>query len=134
MGIHLKTDRILNLYDRLCQGQKILLKEEMTGTGASERSVKRDIAELRNYLESSRCQEGKQREIVYDRNEKCYYLIENGRRKSGQKEAYAAAKILLGSKGLSKGEMRDMLSFVLESCGSTKCGVSVSHAHLSGNS
>ncbi len=37
--IHLKTDRILNLYDRLCQGQKILLKEEMK-TGPARQNVR----------------------------------------------------------------------------------------------
>lgn len=45
-------------------------------------------------------------------------MIKNKKSNTGPQKAYAAAKILLGSKGLSKGEMRDILSFVLQSYGS----------------
>lgn len=116
METDIKTERILNLYDSLLSGKSINLHEEVNRTGVSERSIKRDIAEIRNHLENSSINGGCYKELVYDRKDNCYYLTENGRRTINHKEIYAMSKILMGSKGLSKKEMERAVYILLNYC------------------
>ena len=71
-----KVRRVLSLYDRLSTGRIIYLKDELNATGMSDRSFKRDIKELRNYL-AEKVVDGKgKKEVVYDRDRNCYYMTD----------------------------------------------------------
>ena len=71
-----KVRRVLSLYDRLSTGQIIYLKDELNVTGMSDRSFKRDITELRNYLAERVVDGDGKKEVVYDRNPNCYYMTD----------------------------------------------------------
>lgn len=111
-----KVRRVLSLYDRLSAGKIIYLKDELNATGMSDRSFKRDITELRNYL-AERAVDGKgKKEVVYDRNRNCYYMTDEKDALPDYQKIFAVAKILLGSKGLSQTEMNQVIEYLLSLC------------------
>lgn len=112
-----KTGRVLSLYDRLNSGKMIYLKDEITSTGISDREFKRDIMELRAYLAEKAADGECRKEIIYDRKRNCYYLQEMKKALPEHQEIYAIAKILLGSKGLSRTEMSETVEYLLSLCG-----------------
>lgn len=61
-----KMRRVLSLYDRLSSGKIIYLKDEINTTGVSDRSFKRDITEIRNYLAEKSVDGEIRKEVVYD--------------------------------------------------------------------
>lgn len=111
-----KIDRVLSLYDRLSSGKIIYLKNEINATGVSDRSFKRDITELRNYLAEKAADGESRKEIVYDRNRNCYYMTEEKDTLPDYQEIFVIAKILLGSKGLSRIEMNQVVEYLLSLC------------------
>lgn len=108
-----KIGRVLSLYDRLSSGKIIYLKDEINATGVSDRSFKRDITELRNYLAEKAADGESRKEIIYDRNRNCYYMTEEKEALPDYQEIFAIAKILLGSKGLSRVEMNQVVEYLL---------------------
>lgn len=92
----LKYSRILRLYTRLMNGEVVSKAEEAEKYGVADRSVQRDIENLRGFLAESG------REIVYDHRLNGYYLKpESGGFLSGG-EFFAVAEILIGSRALRK--------------------------------
>lgn len=112
-----KMRRVLSLYDRLSSGKIIYLKDEINTTGVSDRSFKRDITEIRNYLAEKSVDGEIRKEVVYDRNRNCYYMTEKEDTLSDYQKIFAIAKILLGSKGLSCVEMNQVMEYLLSFCG-----------------
>ena len=45
-----KVERIINLYNRLYDGELLVKSEEAERFGVNERSIQRDIEDLRDYL------------------------------------------------------------------------------------
>lgn len=113
---HKKISRVLRLYDRLSGGKIIYLKNEINTTGISDRSFKRDITELRNYLAEKAADGEGRKEIVYDRNRNCYYMVEEKNALPDYQQIFAIEKILLGSKGLSQEEMNQVVEYLLSLC------------------
>ena len=111
-----KIGRVLSLYDRLSSGKIIYLKDEINATGVSDRSFKRDITELRNYLAEKAADGESRKEIIYDRNRNCYYMTEEKDALPDYQEIFAIAKILMGSKGLSRAEMNQVVEYLLSLC------------------
>lgn len=111
-----KISRVLSLYDRLSSGKIIYLKDEINVTGVSDRSFKRDITELRAYLAERAADGDGRKEIIYDRNRNCYYMTEEKNVLPDYQELFAVAKILLGSKGLSRAEMNQTMEYLLSLC------------------
>lgn len=111
-----KIGRVLSLYDRSSSGKIIYLKDEINATGVSDRSFKRDITELRNYLAEKAADGENRKEIVYDRNRNCYYMTEEKDTLPDYQEIFVIAKILLGSKGLSRIEMNQVVEYLLSLC------------------
>lgn len=111
-----KMRRVLSLYDRLSSGKIIYLKDEINTTGVSDRSFKRDITEIRNYLAEKSVDGEIRKEVVYDRNRNCYYMTEKEDTLLDYQKIFAIAKILLGSKGLSCLEMNQIMEYLLSLC------------------
>ncbi len=98
----LKYSRILRLYTRLMNGEVVSKAEEAEKYGVADRSVQRDIENLRGFLAES----GK--EIVYDHRLNGYYLKpENGGFLSGG-EFFAVVNILIGSRAFHKSNLADI--------------------------
>lgn len=111
-----KIKRMLSLYDRLTNGQVIYLQDEINNFGISKRSIQRDIADIRAYIADKVTEKEDNRKLIYDSVKKCYYMTEEEKKNLDNKEIFAIAKILLGSKGLSKSEMKQTLEFLLKHC------------------
>ena len=82
----------------------------------TERSIQRDIDDLRSFFSERTAQEGVAREIVYDRAKKGYLLRQSSAKSLSNGEALTVCKILLESRSLRKDEMIPILDKVINSC------------------
>lgn len=111
-----KVHRILDLYSRIQDGQIINKAEEAVRYGVNERSIQRDIDDIRSYLETNTNKSGLFNTVIYDRSLKGYRLEKENRTKLSNSEILAICKILLDSRALTKNEMTDVLDKLVECC------------------
>ena len=72
-----KIERVLGLYTKLMNGALIYKSEEAVNYGVNERSIQRDIDDIRNYLDVKGTEDGIINSVVYDRIQKGYRLEQN---------------------------------------------------------
>ncbi|MBQ7132056.1 MAG: WYL domain-containing protein [Oscillospiraceae bacterium] len=111
-----KAKRILSLYTQLINGRLINKFQAAADFGVDERSIQRDIDDIRNFLEVNADSSGFYNTIVYDRNEKGYRLDHIYKMKLTNSEILALCKILLDSRSLTKEEMTDILDKLISCC------------------
>ena len=110
-----KNYRVLDLYRRLCEGHVINKQEEAQRFGVDERSIQRDIDDIRAFF-SEMLQEGDTREIVYDRTKRGFVLNNYRSPLMTNGEILAVSKILLESRALPKSEMIAVLDKLISGC------------------
>ena len=111
-----KEQRILDIYSRLCEG-KIINKEEMAWKyGVNERSVQRDIDDIRAFLNNPEYDGNGSREISYDRKRKGFVMTGEGVSLMENSEILAVSKILLESRAFTKTEMKGILDKLIDGC------------------
>ena len=113
-----KTDkvyRILDLYARLQRGETISKREEAMRFGVNEKSIQRDIEDIRVFLQKAETG-GIQNDILYDYEERAYRLKLLDGKKFTNEEVLAITKILLESRAFTKPEMMRMLDKMLDCC------------------
>lgn len=108
--------RILQLYTVLADGKSIRKSEVAKRFGVSERTIQRDLSELRLFLADMTPETGIPRDLVYDRKNKCYWVDPPLHSSFSNSEAYTVAKILLESRGLNKEELNSILDKLIECC------------------
>ena len=69
-----KTKRVLGIYQKLMNGQIVNKAEEAQIYGVNERSIQRDIEDIRSFLDSNFEQSGIENTVIYDRLKKGYKL------------------------------------------------------------
>lgn len=111
-----KIDRVLDIYTKLMGGNLVNKTEEAQNYGVNERTIQRDIDDIRNYLESRTETIGVINSVIYDRIEKGYRIEQIYQLKLTNGEILAVCKILLDSRGLLKGEMSDILDKLVSCC------------------
>lgn len=111
-----KIERILGLYSKLINGGTVYKAEAATNYGVDERSISRDISDIRDYLDISGPEDGCINTIVFDRKIGGYRLEEIYKQKFTNPEILAICKILLASRSLTKKEMEQMLEKLVDSC------------------
>lgn len=112
-----KNNRILNLYVDLCEGKVVNKIEEAERFGVDERSVQRDINEIRAFLSERRSEKGTDtRGVVYKRNQKGYVLEGETGSLMTNSEILAVSKILLESRAFSKKEITEILDKLVKGC------------------
>lgn len=111
-----KIERILGLYSKLMNGYIINKAEVSVNYGVNERSIQRDIEDIRNFLDSESVETGVMNTVIYDRAEKGYRLKQIYNRKLSNSEILAICKILLDSRAFTKNEMMEMLSKLIDGC------------------
>lgn len=111
-----KSARILKLYTKLINGYTINKSEEAQTCGVNERSIQRDIDDIRNFLENEAVNSGFINSIIYDRMEKGYRLEQVYQMKLSNSEVLAVCKILLESRAFTKKEMKSMLDRLISCC------------------
>ena len=69
-----KIERVLQIYTSLMNGSIVNKAVAAAKYGVTERSIQRDIDDIRNFLELESDQSGVIRPVVYDREKKGYRL------------------------------------------------------------
>lgn len=111
-----KVDRTLGIYTRLMGGYIVSKTEEAQRYGVNERTIQRDIDDIRNFLETEVENSGIINSIIYDRYKKGYKLEQVYQLKLSNSEILAICKILLESRAFSKIEMQEMLDKLISCC------------------
>lgn len=111
-----KIERVLGIYTKLINGSIVNKAMEATNYGVNERSIQRDIDDIRNFMEQSIADSGVVNSIIYDRQEKGYRLERIYQSKFSNSEILAICKILLDSRAFTKIEMESMLGKMIECC------------------
>ena len=112
-----KTPRTLDIYVRLCEGRVINKKEEAERFNVDERSIQRDIDEIRKYLaDRVATSPGETRSIEYSREQKGFIMLGGKGSLMTNSEILAASKILLESRAFTKIEMDNILEKMIAGC------------------
>lgn len=111
-----KVERVLRLYTKLINGGVVYKSSSAKEFGVDERSIARDISDIRGYLDVTGPEDGCINTIVYDRKIGGYRLEEIYKQKFTNPEVLAICKILLESRAFTKPEMEQMLEKMVESC------------------
>ena len=111
-----KVDRVLGIYTKLVKGNYINKAEEALNYGVNERSIQRDIDDIRNFYESKINEDGSIQKLSYSRIEKGYHLEKIKKQSLSNGEILAICKILLDSRAFTKKEMEDILRRLVSCC------------------
>lgn len=111
-----KIQRVLGLYTKLINGSVINKATEATNYNVNERSIQRDIDDIRNYLDQQGTEDGIMNSVEYDRQVKGYRLKQIYKLKFTNPEILAFCKILLDSRAFTKKEMQGVLAKLIDSC------------------
>lgn len=111
-----KNNRVLELYERLCAGKLLHKDEEARRFGVDERSIQRDIDDIRAFLDERAARTGDLRQVVYDRKKKGFLLEGQNSPLMTNSEILAVCKILLDSRAFPKAEMSAILDKLLSGC------------------
>lgn len=108
-----KVERIINLYNRLAEGEVLNKADEAARFEVNERSIQRDLEDIRAYFANDH---ESNRELVYDRTQKGYVLMQNQKKRLTNSEILTVCKILLESRSLTKDEMYPIIDKLLQCC------------------
>ena len=108
----LKTERVLEIYSRLVNGDIVRKKDMAQQFHVTERSVQRDVESLRCFF----AEQGLQQDIIYDRTVKGYRLEYCNHALLNNSEILAVCKILLESRSLRRDEMLPILDKLISCC------------------
>ncbi len=111
-----KIARILGIYTKLMNGGIVNKAEEARQYGVNERSIQRDIDDIREYFENETADIGFINSVIYDRSAKGYRLEQLYKTRLSNSEILAVCKILLDSRAFTKKEMLLLLGKLVESC------------------
>lgn len=111
-----KIKRVLGIYTKLMNGHLVNKVEEARRYKVNERSIQRDIDNIRNYLADDAEIAGYMNAVAYDRIGKGYRMEQIYRMKLSNSEILAICKILLDSRAFTKEEMKDILDRLVLCC------------------
>lgn len=111
-----KVERVLGIYSKLINGEIVNKAEEAQKYHVNERSIQRDIDDIRNFMEQAVADSGVVNEVVYDRSVQGYRLEKLYQLRFSNSEILAICKILLDSRAFTKKEMTAMLDKLLDCC------------------
>lgn len=111
-----KNSRILDMYVRLCEGKIINRREEAERFGVDERSIQRDIDDIRAFLAEKMNNSAVERSISYSRKKAGYVLEGSEDSLMSNDEILAVSKILLESRAFTQKEMNKILDKLIAGC------------------
>lgn len=111
-----KIERVLRIYTKLMNGDIVNKAEEAHNYSVNERSIQRDIDDIRNFLELDSENTGYINSVIYDRIDKGYSLEQIYKLKLTNSEVLALCKILLDSRAFTKKEMTELLDKLISCC------------------
>ena len=104
--------RLLDIFERLNRGELLNKQELAKYYGVGEKTIQRDIDDIRNYL-ADRHDACVDATVEYDRGAKGYRLTRFEREWLTNQETLALCKILLESRALEKAELRGLIEKLL---------------------
>lgn len=99
-----------------CEGKVINKKEEAERHGVNERSVQRDIDDIRAFLDERSVRKSDARTVRYDRQRKGYVMTGGESSLMTNSEILAVSKILLESRAFPKQDMDKILDKLISGC------------------
>lgn len=111
-----KVERVLGIYTKLLDGITVNKQKEAEKYGVVNRSIQRDIDNIRSYLAKTDNEESVYNNVLYDYKRKGYYLEHISYKKLNSKEMFVICKILLASRCLTQKEMSEILSKLIKTC------------------
>ena len=111
-----KMDRVLSIYSKLMNGCVVSKSEEAMNYGVNDRSIQRDIDDIREYMDNNMIENGIRNTVVYDRSLKGYRLEQIYDMKLSNGEILAICKILLDSRAFTKKGITGMISRLINCC------------------
>ncbi len=112
-----KNSRTLDMYVRLCEGKTLKKKEEAERFGVDERSIQRDLDDIRAFLHDPASERMTDtRDVVYDRLREGYIMTGEGGSLMSNDEILAVSKILLESRAFTKKEISSVLDKLIAGC------------------
>lgn len=109
-----KHDRILSIYSKLLNNERVNVKESADRYGVSSKTIHRDIDDIRAFLSDNTIANGAACDIVYNRQQQTYKLNDNGKLK--REEVFVLGKILLESRALNHAEFSDVFEKMILCC------------------
>ncbi|MEQ6353420.1 WYL domain-containing protein [Lysinibacillus sp. M3] len=100
-----KGYRVISMFDRLIDGRGINKKQEAFTHNVGEKTIQRDLNEIRAYLEKAKLDS----HLEYVRTENVYRLTNTGESNLSKEQVLAIVKILIESRALLKSEMSDII-------------------------
>ena len=107
-----KSERLLQIYSKLVNGETLKKKELVQHFHVTERSIQRDIEALRCFF----AEEGLLQDVVYDKAVRGYRMENPALRTLENSEILAVCKILLESRSMRKDEMFPILDKLIACC------------------
>ena len=97
-----KAERVLRMYDLLMQGKSINKAKAGEQFGVDDKSIQRDLEDIRCYLNERVDDYGMRNELIYDRKQNAYRLQQEEGMRFSNEEVLAITKILLDSRAFTK--------------------------------
>ena len=110
-----RATRILSLWQKLCQGDCIRKKQEAEKFGVDNKTIQRDIEELKIFASVFY-----RSEVLYDRIKKGYVLETNSSVWFTKEEILVMAKVLLESRAFSKAHISNLIYKTVGFCAPEK--------------
>ena len=112
-----KNQRVLDMYVRLCEGKILNKAEEALKFGVDERSIQRDVDDIRAFLDARSINEGTEhRSVLYNRVKKGFEMVGYESTMMSNSEILAVSKILLESRAFTKTEINSILNKMINGC------------------
>lgn len=106
-----KSFRLINMYERLNKGEILYKKELANFFCVSEKTLLRDISDLRTYYAD--INDSSKSVIIYNKKINGYYLVTDEAKKMTNQEILAICKILLESRAFNKKEINTLINKLL---------------------
>ena len=111
-----KSNRVLDLYQALQNGQVINKKEAAEQFCVNEKSIQRDLDSIRDFLSEQTTSQGLIQSVEFDRAANGYRLVTEEVTHISEGEMLAICKILLESRSMVKEEMFPILDKLIWAC------------------
>lgn len=111
-----KVYRVLRLYDKLIHGEAVHKKRLAWEFGVNEKSIQRDIADVKAFFADRREETGVDNSVIYDKRQGNYHLERSETDGLKNEEILAISKILLDSRAFTRPEMLSVLERLVSCC------------------
>lgn len=108
-----KIGRVLSIYTKLMNGELVQKEKEAIIHGVNERSIQRDIEDIREFIEKTPVGSEMRNFIIYDRRRRGYYLEKRFLSKFSCGEVWSICKMLLDEQVQTKGEIQQRLQKII---------------------